>query len=78
MVPLLQVLPQPPQLALSEEASTHWPEQAIWPIGQDTAWQLPDVHTWLFAQAFPHMPQLLRSVPTAVHTPLHNISPMGH
>jgi len=62
-----QVFPQPPQLAVSEEGSTHWPKQAIWPAGHDSVVHTPDVQTSLIPQAFPHPPQLLRSAAMSVH-----------
>src|SRR5258706_1766920 len=66
--------PHAPQLAGSDDVSTHFPEQTTLPIAQQT----PFVHTSFPAHAMPHPPQLFGSTRTSTQLAPHFDRPIGH
>lgn len=68
--PLLQLMPQPPQLFASVLVLAQdfcWMPQALSPLGQDL--QIPLSHVWPGMQAFPQAPQLSVLFVVLVHLP---------
>jgi hypothetical protein len=70
-------VPHAPQLASSEDSSTHAPLQSTVPAAHVTA-QTPAEQTCPVAQAAPHLPQLLGSVWRLSHDVPHAVSPAAH
>jgi hypothetical protein len=69
-----QVVPQLPQLSGSDTVDTQRPLHSDVPLGQA---QVPLLHTWPSAHAWPHWPQLLALVRRSRHWPLQSVVPAG-
>jgi hypothetical protein len=72
-LPLLQVVPQAPQLPGSLVVSKHRPPHAVWPLGH---WHEPWLHVSPPEHAMPQVPQLTLSLLVFVHWPPHGVSPV--
>jgi hypothetical protein len=72
--PLVQTLPQPPQLVESVWVFTQAPPQRVWPAGQPPPWQRPLTQLWPAPQLFPQPPQLNGSICAFTHAPSQQVS----
>src|SRR5580692_1196307 len=72
--PVVQAMPQVPQLAASVCRFLQVPEQLVWPVGQPV--QTPAAQVWPVVQATPQVPQLAASVCRFLQTPEHMVWPL--
>ena len=75
--PPAHLMPQPPQLSLSDWESMHAPAQEVVPVAQ-AAWHLPEPQVALVpAQTVPQAPQFFGSVSVSVQAELHSVVPVA-
>ena len=75
VVPVAQVVPHAPQLALSVLVLTQRPLQSVCPLGH---WQRPAVQVVPEGQTVPQVPQFDPSVWRFTQRPLQRVVPLGH